>query len=336
MNIIKGRDYVFVQVDYNLYYIERLRDLGGKWQPKDRYWRLPIDVYDAVVELFERKNERKVVNIDFQLKVIRDDMIRLGYSTNTIKSYLSHISLFLEATRGRCDLEIINRYLLYLIDIKGHSHSYVNQAVNALKIQARRFSNIPEGDIMKLQRPKRERKLPKVMSQNEVKRIFEATENVKHKTELMLGYSCGLRVSEVSNMRIADVDRERMVVMVRQGKGRKDRQSILSEKMLTQLQEYYKLYKPKEWLFENREKTGPISVRTLQKIFNDACIKANIDKHLSFHSLRHSFATHLLESGVDLRYIQELLGHNSSKTTEIYTHVSLGSIQKITNPLDTL
>lgn len=208
--------------------------------------------------------------------------------------------------------------------------------MNAIKIYARKYSNIEETEIMKLPRPKKEKKLPKVMSQSEVKAMLDVTENIKHKTELMMAYSCGLRVSEVAALKVLDIDSERMVVIIHQAKGRKDRQTILSKKMLDQLRDYYKEYHPKLWLFENPKRDGPISIRTLQAVFNNAVTKANIKKHVTFHSLRHSFATHLLESGVDLRFIQELLGHSSSKTTEIYTHVSLRSIQNITNPLDTL
>lgn len=170
---------------------------------------------------------------------------------------------------------------------------------------------------------------------SEVKHLFDVTENVKHKTELMMAYSCGLRVGEAAALKISDIDSDRMVVMIRQGKGRKDRQTILSGIMLEQLRNYYKIYRPKEWLFENQYGNGAISDRTLQAIFNHSAQLTGIRKRVTFHSLRHSFATHLSESGVDLRYIQELLGH-SSKTMEIYTHVSLRSIQNIKNPLDSL
>lgn len=152
----------------------------------------------------------------------------------------------------------------------------------------------------------------------------------------MIAYSCGLRVSEVANLQLNDIDSDRMLITIRQGKGRKDRVTNLSKKMLTQLRNYYKEYKPNKWLFENLDKNAPITTRTLQKVYNRAAKKAGIKKKTTFHSLRHTVATHLLESGVDLRYIQELLGHSSSKTTEIYTHVSKKSIQGIPNPLDSL
>ncbi len=152
----------------------------------------------------------------------------------------------------------------------------------------------------------------------------------------MLAYSCGMRVSEVVNIRKEDVDSDRMIVHIVQGKGRKDRITTLSIKMLEQLNRYYDQYHPNNWIFENSNHNGKISPRTLQRVFEKAAELQGIKKHVTFHSLRHSYATHLLEGGVDLRYIQELLGHADSKTTEIYTHVSTKSIQNITNPLDQL
>jgi len=338
MKISKEWGFVSVQIAYNPYYVEQLKELGGKWYPKEELWRLPPSQYEAVVELFERNKKiqnSQVEDID-KIQDIINDLRRLGYSEKTIKSYKSHLKSFLSYSENSCNLQTINSYLLELLEVKHSSHSYCNQAVNAIKIYARKYSNIEEIEIIKIPRPKKEKKLPKVMSQDEVKAILDATNNMKHKTELMIAYSCGLRVSEVAAIKVTDIDSQRMVVMIHQGKGRKDRLTLLSEKMLDQLRDYYKEYHPKEWLFENPKRDGPISSRTLQAVFNNAVNKVNIKKHLTFHSLRHSFATHLLESGVDLRYIQELLGHSSSKTTEIYTYVSLRSIQNITNPLDTL
>lgn len=152
----------------------------------------------------------------------------------------------------------------------------------------------------------------------------------------MIGYSCGLRVSEVCQIKVWDIDVNRMVVRIVQEKGRKDRLTPLSHKMLDQLKVYNEHYHPKEWLFYNPNTFKAMSSRTLQRVFNNSLSKAGIKKPLSFHSLRHSFATHLLELEVDIRYIQEMLGHASSKTTEIYTHVSVQSIQRIKNPLDEL
>lgn len=178
-------------------------------------------------------------------------------------------------------------------------------------------------------------KLPKVLSEKEVTAILNAVYNLKHKAMLLLIYSAGLRAGELINLRIEDIDSEQMRVFVRSGKGKKDRVTILSHKALTVLREYFKKYRPKEYLFEGQF-GGKYSDSSLRRVFGNALKKAGNSKKVTLHSLRHSFATHLLERGVDMRYIQMLLGHNSSKTTEIYTHITHKGWQKIESPLDKL
>lgn len=259
-----------------------------------------------------------------------------GYSPKTIKSYCNHLNRFLNFSEGSCDIETIKAYLLEQLEHKQCSHTYANQAVNAIKqhlIQRGQFDNVEE---IVIPRPKRQQKLPKVMSKEEIQQVIAVTQNLKHRTAIMVAYSCGMRVGEVAGLKLTDIDYSRGTVLIRQGKGRKDRIAPLSHRLVDQLQQYIARYRPHNFLFENPEALGPISERTLQVVFNNAVDKVGIEKTLSFHSLRHSFATHLLESGVDLRYIQELLGHKNSKTTEIYTHVSSTSLKKIINPLDQL
>lgn len=218
---------------------------------------------------------------------------------------------------------------------KDCSHSFVNQAVSSIKFLT---SQIPHNENIRLKipRPKKEKKLPAVLSKEEIWIILNSVENEKHKTILFTMYSSGLRVSEVVRLEVNNIDSTRMMIRVKQGKGRKDRYTLLSKHGLEQLRNYYKRYKPKRWLFEGGKENSHITERTVQKMFCTACEKAKIKKDISTHVLRHSFATHLLEQGVDLRYIQELLGHSSSKTTEIYTHVSRNNLANITNPLDAL
>ena len=165
-------------------------------------------------------------------------------------------------------------------------------------------------------------------------KILTALTNEKHKTILFLIYSAGLRVGEVVKLKADDIDSERMLIHIVQGKGRKDRFTVLSQITLNQLRKYFMLYKPEIWLFPGQDNKSHITERTVEKVFKDACKIAKIKKKVSVHSLRHSFATHLLEGGTDLRYIQELLGHTSTKTTEIYTHVSQKSLRNISSPLD--
>jgi integrase/recombinase XerD len=174
------------------------------------------------------------------------------------------------------------------------------------------------------------------LSKEEIKAILEALGNIKHRTMLSLIYSCGLRRSELLNLKPTDIDSKRNIVIIRQSKGRKDRIVPLSAKILEMLREYYKSYKPKIWLFEGQNKGERYSEQSLQSVLKQALEKCKINKSVTLHWLRHSYATHLLESGTDLRYIQELLGHNSSKSTEIYTHVSTKSLQNIKSPFDDL
>ena len=190
--------------------------------------------------------------------------------------------------------------------------------------------------VIKSNNKELEKKLPNILSHNEVMAIFNAVSNIKHKSILFLTYSAGLRVGEVVRLKVKDIDSERMLIHVRQGKGRKDRYTILSEVALDMLRKYAYEVRPKEWLFPGANNKDFLTERSVQKVIETACRKAKLNKHVTVHTLRHSFATHLLEGGTDLRYIQELLGHASSKTTEIYTHVTQANLTKIKSPLDAI
>jgi integrase/recombinase XerD len=187
-----------------------------------------------------------------------------------------------------------------------------------------------------IQRPKREKRLPNVLSKEEVKAILEAHNNLKHKVMLSLIYSCGLRCGELLALEPIHIDSKRNIILIKNSKGKKDRIVPLSQKILEMLRTYYKLYKPKRYLFEGQTSGMPYDKRSLQLVLKQALNKTKIIKPVTLHWLRHSYATHLLENGTDLRYIQEILGHSSSKTTEIYTHVSTNSIQRIKSPFDDL
>ncbi len=187
---------------------------------------------------------------------------------------------------------------------------------------------------IKLSRPKKQKKLPTVLSSEEVSKILNELKNEKHQAIMYLIYSSGLRIGEAINLRVTDIDSQRMLIRVRQGKGRKDRYTVLSQVALEVLRKYSKKYRPFDWLFPGGDIGSHISERTVQKIFERAKESAGIKKEATVHTLRHSFATHLLEGGTDLRFIQELLGHSSSKTTEIYTHVTERSVRSIQSPLD--
>ena len=261
------------------------------------------------------------------------------YSPNTIKTYTDALGVFFHYHSNKVPeqlgiAEIIEFNTGYILR-KHLSASYQNQVINAIKLFYRnRFNR--NMDLNNIQRPRREQRLPNVLSKQEIKSILEAPSNLKHRAMLSLIYACGLRRSELLNLSLSDVLSDRNVLFIRQSKGKKDRVIPISNKIIEMLRTYYKAYKPKVWLFEGQNAGERYSERSLQLVLKQALKKAGNSKPVSLHWLRHSYATHLLESGTDLRYIQELLGHNSSKTTEIYTHVTTKSLQQIRSPFDDL
>jgi len=279
----------------------------------------------------KRTNEMEEV-----LRQYNDLLIQKRYSQNTQNIYCSYFKDFCihfsKEELVNITTEQINSYILDLIKLKTISISQQNQRINAIKFYYEKALGRRK-EYYELHRPRKENKLPKVLSKNEVKRIFASSNNIKHKCILMLIYSAGLRRSELLNLVLTDIDSERMLIHINGAKGKKDRISLLSDNLLQLLRKYYKEYHPKQFLFEG-QKGGMYSPTSVANILKKAALKAEIKKTVTPHMLRHSFATHLLEQGTDLRYIQELLGHESSKTTEIYTHVSKKAIGKIINPID--
>jgi len=267
-----------------------------------------------------------------------EQLTRRRYSSNTIKTYTCYFMDFLLYFEDR-DLKSISsaqikNYLLELIQYKKISVSQQNQRINAIKFYYEKVLNRKK-TVYYIERPKREKKLPVVLSRDEVKAILGKTTNLKHKCILMTLYSAGLRRSELIKLEIGDIDSERMLIRIRNSKGNKDRYSLLSGKLLVMLREYYRIYHPNRWLFEG-PRGNPYSATSIENIFRRALKKSGIQKKATPHTLRHSFATHLLEQGINLRYIQELLGHASITTTEIYTRVSSHKLSQIKNPLDGL
>lgn len=269
------------------------------------------------------------------LKKLINELRIQGYSNKTIKVYTGHLRRFMEYNPeyNTYNEVLIKKYILNLKENINCSHSYISQLIGSLKFWYIKVKRLPDFEF-NIVHPRKEKKLPNVLSKKEIQSIISEIQNLKHKTIIMLTYSAGLRVSEVAQLKVSDINSQRGLIKVYQGKGKKDRVTLLSEKILKILRIYYKSYKPDYWLFPGAEPKRPITTRSIQNVFERACKKANINSKATVHWLRHSFATHLLESGVDLRYIQELLGHASSKTTEIYTHVSSKEIAKIRNPLD--
>lgn len=259
------------------------------------------------------------------------------YSSSTRKSYIYAFQNFLVffSHKKIDDLKKneIQEYLLNQLE-NGTSSSFQNLQINAIKFYYEKVLG-RKREIYDLPRPKKEHKLPSVLSEEEIIKLFKQVSNIKHKAILYLIYSGGLRLSEVVNLKITDIDSKRNLILIRKSKGKKDRTTLLSQALLELLRDYYREYKPENYLFEG-QKGGQYSVRSVQNIFRMALSKSGIKKHATVHTLRHSFATHLLERGTDLRYIQELLGHANSKTTEIYTHITKKGLDKIVSPLDNL
>ncbi|WP_425447921.1 site-specific tyrosine recombinase/integron integrase [Dethiothermospora halolimnae] len=345
---------IIIKFKYDKEKVKKIRKVNGRvWNGEEKYWSIPYKAksLNKLVKLFINEDidwEKvfKFTLIDFNslYKVDTDKeknkMYRFltlkGYSEKTKKSYVGHLKRFLQYYDVKTEdltKEHVEKYMFHLLQDKSNSHAFVNQTISSLKIYYKEILN--KGKILyNIPRPKKERKLPNILSEIEVKSILNNIKNLKHKAMLYIVYASGLRVSEVASLKINDIDSGRMLIHIVQGKGKKDRYTMLSEAALNILREYAKIYKPKEWLFPGGNKGKHITERTIQRVFKNACENAKINKNVSIHALRHSFATHLLEAGTDLRYIQELLGHKSSKTTEIYTHVSKTNLGNIKSSLD--
>ncbi|WP_394801837.1 tyrosine-type recombinase/integrase [Pontibacter silvestris] len=231
--------------------------------------------------------------------------------------------------------EQINHYHRSMVQAGTYSVSFINQSINAVKFYFQRVLLRHEVQLNQVERPEKPERLPQVLSKQDVLRILSVTENLKHRCMLQLLYAGGLRIGEVINLKLTDVQSERNLLLIRGGKGKKDRTTLLSQKLLGSLRAYYKVYKPKVWLFEGQT-GGQYTVESIRSVFRASKEKAGVKAPATPHTLRHSFATHLLEQGTDLRYIQVLLGHRSSKTTEVYTHITTHALDKIVSPLDNL
>ena len=273
----------------------------------------------------------------FITKMLMDMDLR-GLSLNTKSAYRLHVKHFSEhfgkppEQMGETE---IREYLHHGIAVRKLSSSYATVCYAALKFF---FENTlgREWDNKALPRIKRRKKMPNILSKEELLLLFDATNNIKHRAVLMTAYGAGLRVSELAKLKIADIDSKNMQIFIRQGKGQVDRFSLLSVANLAVLREYYKQYHPKLWLFPGKDPTKAITTLSLQLIFRYAKRKVGISKDVSVHSLRHSFATHLLEDGVDICHIQKLLGHKSVSTTCKYLHLTRLSLLNVKSPLDSI
>jgi integrase/recombinase XerD len=337
----RGESRIAIYFEKNPDWTDRIKQQeGSRWSQKLGVWHLP-DTFENRMkfQIVEKPIKYPSTEGIAQIEKFKHWLLSRRYSDSTLKTYTEALKSFLIFYNEKPVAEITNedviRYNNEYILNNNLSASYQNQIVNAIKLF---FSTIQETKIEldKIHRPKRAKVLPNVLSKEEVKLILNAHTNAKHKIMLSLIYSCGLRCGELLALKPAHIDSKRNLVLLINAKGKKDRIAPLSPKILEMLREYYKDYRPTTYLFEGQTIGMPYDARSLQLILKQALQKTGILKPVTLHWLRHSFATHLLESGTDLRYIQELLGHSSSKTTEIYTHVSTKSIQQIKSPFDDL
>jgi integrase/recombinase XerD len=313
---------------YEIFHVECYLDYSGLKvkQNQENYNSTPTDKKEGAIEV------GKVLPEGYLEKLQQK-----RYSENTIKTYIHYFMEFIAYfdQRGIENLtkEDINQYLLKLIKERNISSSQQNQRINAIKFYYEKVIG-RNREYYEIERPRREHKLPDVLSKKEVGAMIRATENLKHKCLIALIYSCGLRRSEAINLKLGDIDSKRMMIKICGSKGKKDRYVQLSPYLLVILKEYYINFRPVNYLFEGQNQKPNYSGESIVRVIKEAAKRAKINKRVYPHILRHSFATHHLEQGTDLRIIQELLGHESSKTTEIYTHVAEKTIGKIKNPLD--
>lgn len=270
------------------------------------------------------------------IKEFNEKLLLQRYAPNSISIYTLCIKKFLNYYESK-NIRLLHNndikvFLTHLLQNEKISDSYQKQMLGAITKFYDLIFNI-RLDLKSLYPKRKKNNLPKYITKPQIKKMIEETYNLKHRCIIMLLYSAGLRVSELIGLKTIDIDSDSMLINISNSKGRKDRKVMLSEKVLTELRVYYKKYKPKEYLFEGQNKAY-YSAKSIQNIVKDAAFRANVNKRVTPHMLRHSFAIHLLENGTDIRYIQELLGHNSIQTTELYTYITDISKSKIKSPLD--
>jgi site-specific recombinase XerD len=341
----KGKAVIFIRFDYDPALIKEVKKLVGvHWSQSQKAWYvLNTKQYRQKFGLEPQIIGKDVLNHihpnnQGAFERLIETLQLKAYSESTIKTYRNEFAQLLYILKDKkvedLDAERLRSYFLYCINTLKLSENTLHSRMNAVKFY---FEQVLHREKMffEIPRPKKPCILPKVISPKDIKKLFEVTTNLKHNTMLKLCYGMGLRVSEIVNLKISDIDSKNLQVLVEQSKGKKDRYVNLPESILAQMRAYYLEYQPKKYLFEGQY-GEQYSTRSVQKVFKDALKKAKINKAIGIHGLRHSFATHLLENGTDIRFIQELLGHNDLKTTLRYTHVSEKSLKKVKSPLDFL
>lgn len=351
----RGRSRILVQFAHNKAWNERIRKVAdAKWSSTLKGWHIPDTPENrkkcglapqtdlAVVQQKINNSSSKLsVNNKEQLLLFVEKLLLKKYSKSTMQTYRNEFNQLLQLLG---DLQVqdltpehLKRYMLYCVIQLKLSENTLHSRLNALKFYYEQVLH-REKFFWEIPRPKKQLQLPKVLNETEIGRLFKVITNLKHKAIVFTAYSAGLRVSEVVNLRLSDVDSKRMTLLIQQSKGKKDRYVNLSPVLLDILRSYLKKQNPRPitYLFEGQMPGEPYSVRSAQQIFMYAKKAAGISKSITFHGLRHSFATHLLEKGVDIKYIKDILGHFDIKTTERYVHVARKKLVNIVSPLDDL
>lgn len=342
--VYKGRAVLIVQFKNDAALTKRFRLLAGAaWSRSKQCWYLP----DTEQYRKQFKLPAKLPNVKAFEKIfcrenlaafeqVKEQLILKNYSVSTQRTYLNEFIQFLKVLKHNCASEMtydkLRKYFAWCLQKEKLSSNLVHSRMNALKFYFEQVLH-REDFFYEIPRPKKPLLLPKVISEKQILDLLDATTNMKHRLMLSLCYGMGLRVSELCSLRIAQIDSERMQVHLQSAKGMKDRYVSLPRSILLMLRQYYVQYRPTDYLFEGQY-GGQYSVRSAQQVFKNALRSAGINKDVGIHSLRHSFATHLLEAGTDISFIQKLLGHNDIKTTLLYTHVSKKEIDNIESPLD--
>lgn len=342
----RNRPVIFIYFDYDSLLNQQIKNLAGaKWSSTKHAWYVPDNQqYRQQFGLEAKVKAGKEVLAHIHagnqpaLRLFIETLQLKAYSESTIRTYRNEFAQLLYVLKSvqvnQLDALKLRGYFLYCIETLKLAENTLHSRMNAVKFYFEQVLH-REKLFFEIPRPKKPVQLPKVISAKDIKKLFEETVNLKHNLMLKLCYGMGLRVSEIINIKITDIDSANMQVLVEKAKGKKDRYANLPDSILQQLRDYYKAYKPVKYLFEGQY-GGQYSIRSIQKVFKDAMKKARINKATGIHGLRHSFATHLLESGTDVKYIQELLGHNDIKTTLRYIHVSKQSLKNVKSPLDKL
>ena len=342
-----GRSVIFVYFSFDFLLKEELKQKfsTAKWSVSKKCWYLPdVNSIRKEIGMMPKTEVGKVVmnqihpvNLD-ALRRMHELLLLKSYSANTIRIYCTEFSQLLYLLKDKhidaLTPEHLRSYFLYCVN-QNLSENMIHSRMNAVKFYFEQVLHREKIFFEEIPRPQKKLSLPKVFSKGEIAKLFDQVNNPKHALMLKLCYGMGLRVSEIVNLKITNIDSGRMLVHIENAKGKKDRYVTLPSSILDDLRRYYRVYRPKTYLFEGQY-GGQYAIRSVQAVFKDAMRKAKINKTVGIHGLRHSYATHLLECGTDMFFIQKLLGHKDIKTTEIYAKVSNRQIGNIKSPLDDL